>query len=153
MLVNSGIAITEKIDVSLIKKIMFAVNAGMLSAKPWGKTLERDFSMYSFYTSIVECKNVVVPKNADFSIDVDRVIETANREHARMIVFSNPCNPTSLVLKREEVRRLITSVSALVVLDEAYMDFSSESLLSEFSEYDNLLILKTCSKAIGMAAQ
>lgn len=115
-------------------------------------TLERDFSMYSFYTSIVECKNVVVPKNADFSVDVDRVIETANREHARMIVFSNPCNPTSLVLKREEVRRLITSVQSLVVLDEAYMDFSSESLLAEFSDYDNLLILKTCSKAIGMAA-
>ena len=115
-------------------------------------TLERDFSMYSFYTSIVECKNAVVPKKDDFTIDVDRVIETANREHARMIVFSNPCNPTSLVLKREEVRRLSTTVSALVVLDEAHMDFASESLLSEFSEYDNLLILKTCSKPNGMAA-
>ncbi len=93
-----------------------------------------------------------MPKKRDFKIEVDRVIETANRENARMIVFSNPCNPTSVVLNRAEVRRLITSVQSLVVLDEAYMDFADESLLSEFSDYDNLLILKTCSKAIGMAA-
>ncbi len=115
-------------------------------------TLSRDFSMYSFYTSVVECKNVVVGKRADYTIDVDKVIAVSNRENARMIVFSNPCNPTSLVLPREEVRRLITSVSALVVLDEAYMDFSDQSLLAEFAKYDNLLILKTCSKAIGMAS-
>lgn len=115
-------------------------------------TLSRDFSMYAFYTSVVECKNIVVDKRADYTVDVDRVIETANREKARMIVFSNPCNPTSLVLSREEVRRLITSVSALVVLDEAYMDFSDQGLLSEFQNYDNLIILKTCSKAIGMAS-
>ncbi len=115
-------------------------------------TLSRDFSMYAFYTSVVECKNTVIEKNDDYSVNVDRVIEAANRENARMIVFSNPCNPTSLVLCREEVRRLITSVKSLVVLDEAYMDFSDQSLLSEFSKYDNLIILKTCSKAIGMAA-
>ncbi len=114
-------------------------------------TLAPDFSMYAFYASITECKTVTVQKRADDTVDVDAVIETANREGARMIVFSNPCNPTSLVLPREEVRRLVRSVSALVVLDEAYMDFSDQSLLSEFADYDNLLILKTCSKAIGMA--
>lgn len=115
-------------------------------------TLDRDFSMYAFYASVVECKNVTVPKNEDYTIDTDRVIETVNKEKARMLVFSNPCNPTSLVLDRENVRKIIKSVNALVVLDEAYMDFSDQSLLSEFSEYDNLIILKTCSKAIGMAA-
>lgn len=49
-------------------------------------------------------------------------------------------------------RKLVSSVDSLVVLDEAYMDFSNQSLLSEFNRYDNLIILKTCSKAIGMAA-
>lgn len=114
-------------------------------------TLARDFSMYAFYASLVECRSVVVENNPDYTIPVDNVIETVKREKARMVVFSNPCNPTSLVLPREEVRRLVQSVDALVVLDEAYMDFSDQSLLSEFSKYDNLIILKTCSKAIGMA--
>lgn len=115
-------------------------------------TLTPDFSMYAFYASLVECRVVTVEKNADCTVDVDRVIETCNREHARMLVFSNPCNPTSLVLAREAVRKIVSSVQALVVLDEAYMDFSDQSLLTEFAGYDNLLILKTCSKALGMAA-
>jgi len=115
-------------------------------------TLSPDFSMYALYASVVECKVVTVPKNADYTIDVDKVIAAANRENARLVVFSNPCNPTGIVLCKEEVRRLVTSVKSLVVLDEAYMDFSDQSLLSEFSEYDNLIILKTCSKAAGMAA-
>lgn len=115
-------------------------------------TVSPDFSMYAFYATLVECKVVTVPKKKDYTIDTDLLIETANRENARLIVFSNPCNPTGRVLKKEEVRRLITSVKSLVVLDEAYMDFSDQSLLAEFSQYDNLLILKTCSKAIGMAS-
>lgn len=115
-------------------------------------TLAPDFSMYKFYASLVECKTVEVSKNADCTVDVDRVVEAVRREKARMLVFSNPCNPTSLVLAREAVRQIVSSVSALVVLDEAYMDFSDQSMLSEFAGYDNLLILKTCSKALGMAA-
>lgn len=73
-------------------------------------------------------------------------------QNVKLLIFSNPCNPTSLGLGREEVRRLITSVDALVVLDEAYMDFWDQSLLPEFDKYDNLLILRTCSKAFGGAA-
>lgn len=115
-------------------------------------TLEKDFSMYSFYTSIVECKHIAFQKNNDYSIDIDKVIEKANAENVRIIIFSNPCNPTSCVLSREKVKRLVKSVNSLVVLDEAYMDFSDQSLISEFNKYDNLIILKTCSKAIGMAA-
>ena len=47
------------------------------------------------------------------------------------VLFSNPCNPTGRGLPREEVRRLVSGVDALVVLDEAYMDFWDQSLLPE----------------------
>ena len=113
-------------------------------------TLDPEFSMYRFYASLTEAKSTVIKKREDLTIDVDELIERA--QTARMILFSNPCNPTSLGLRREEVRRLVRSVPALVVLDEAYMDFWDQSLLSEVAEYDNLMILRTCSKAIGMAA-
>lgn len=113
-----------------------------------------DFSMYQFYASLSEGRVVTCGKREDLTIDVDQVIAKAKEENVRMIVFSNPCNPTSLGLPREEVRRLIRSVDSLVVLDEAYMDFwdPAQSLLNEVDQYDNLIILRTCSKAIGMAA-
>lgn len=113
--------------------------------------LAPDFSMYSFYAGISEANCVTFQKDGDFSVDVDRLIRAVNRSGSRMLVFSNPCNPTSLGLAREETRRLVRSVEALVVLDEAYMDFWDQSLVGEVSGYDNLIVLRTCSKAIGMA--
>ncbi|HEX3038511.1 MAG TPA: histidinol-phosphate transaminase [Oscillospiraceae bacterium] len=115
-------------------------------------TLSPDFSMYKFYSSIVEANCMELAKNEDLTIDVEQLITAANKNDVKMILFSNPCNPTSLGLKREQVRKLIRCVNALVVLDEAYMDFWDQSLLSEVNEYDNLIILRTCSKAFGMAA-
>ena len=115
-------------------------------------TLSEDFSMYRFYASIAEAELIMVQKNDDLTIDVDRLISAANESGAKMIIFSNPCNPTSLGLKREEVLRLIESVEALVVLDEAYMDFWDQSLLDRVNDFDNLIILRTCSKAFGMAS-
>lgn len=110
-----------------------------------------DFSMYRFYGELAECERVLLPKRGDLTIDVDEVIKRINRAETGMLLFSNPCNPTSLGLSREEVRKLIRSVNCLVVLDEAYMDFWDQSLLGEAAEYDNLIVLKTCSKAFGMA--
>lgn len=115
-------------------------------------TLSHDFSMYGFYAFLSEMNNIVVDKNEDLTIDVDRVIKTACENDVKMIIFSNPCNPTSIGLDKQSVRKLINSVESLVVLDEAYMDFWNESLLSETADYDNLIILRTASKAFGAAA-
>lgn len=115
-------------------------------------TLEPDFSMYRFYGVIAEGVPVTLQKPENLQIDVDEVIKVCQEKDIKLLIFSNPCNPTSLGLGREEVRRLITSIDALVVLDEAYMDFWDQSLLPEFDQYDNLLILRTCSKAFGGAA-
>ena len=115
-------------------------------------TLEPDFSMYRFYAEIAECESVKYQKNENLDVDIDDVIALANSEKVRIVIFSNPCNPTSRIVTREDVRKLINGTEALVVLDEAYMDFADQSLLSEFNDYDNLIILKTCSKALGSAA-
>lgn len=114
-------------------------------------TVEPDFSMYAFNGFLNEARHVAIPKT-DFRLDIDKIIETCNNEEVKLLIFSNPCNPTSIVCPREDMRRLIRGVNGLVVLDEAYMDFSDQSLLGEFEDYDNLVILRTCSKAIGMAA-
>lgn len=115
-------------------------------------TFAPDFSMYRFYGELSEHPVYVMGKDDDFRIDIDEVIRTVREKNVKMLIFSNPCNPCSVGIEREEVRRLIRSVDALVILDEAYMDFWDQSLISEVEDYDNLIILKTCSKAVGMAA-
>lgn len=115
-------------------------------------TVEPDFSMYRFYTSLAELNCVSAPKNDDLSVDIDVVINTVKESGARGVIFSNPCNPTSKGISKEDVIKLITSVDALVILDEAYMDFWDASILSLVNDYDNLIIMRTASKAVGAAA-
>lgn len=116
-------------------------------------TVEPDFSMYAFNGHLHEARHVAIPKGKDLRLDVEAVAATCQREQVKLLIFSNPCNPTSLVCGREEMRKLIDSLpDTLVVLDEAYMDFSDQSLLGEVEDHPNLLVLRTCSKAFGMAA-
>ncbi|MEG0692463.1 MAG: histidinol-phosphate transaminase [Oscillospiraceae bacterium] len=114
-------------------------------------TLAHDFSMYRFYGDTFGTKTSIYPKNEDLTMDIDGLIYYANSSKAKGIIFSNPCNPTSICLKKEEVLRLVQSVDCLVIVDEAYMDFGDESVLKCACDYDNLIILKTCSKALGLA--
>ncbi|MFI3206729.1 MAG: histidinol-phosphate transaminase [Clostridia bacterium] len=116
-------------------------------------TFENDFSMYRFYGSLSECEGILIPKNEDFTIDVDKSIEMCKNNNVKLLIFSNPCNPTSLGLTKEKVLNIVSSLpETLVIADEAYMDFWNESIISEIENYSNLLLLKTCSKAFGMAA-
>ena len=85
-------------------------------------------------------------------MDFDKLILEINNTNARMVIFSNPCNPTSVGFLAKDVKKLIENTNALIVLDEAYMDFWNQSLLCDVQNYDNLIILRTCSKAIGLAS-
>lgn len=114
-------------------------------------TFDADFSMYQFYANFTQSKVIVESKESDFHLDIDVAIETIAKNKSRMVIFSNPCNPTSVGEKREDILKLIQNTEALVVLDEAYMDFWQETLLHEVENYDNLIILRTASKALGLA--
>ncbi len=115
--------------------------------------VSHDFSMYEFYAQLYEVNVATYQKEEDLTINVDKLIAFCKEKGAKGLIFSNPCNPTSLGLDRAAVRKIITSLSdILIILDEAYMDFWDQSLLDEVNDHDNLLILKTCSKAIGLAA-
>ncbi|MCH5199447.1 MAG: histidinol-phosphate aminotransferase family protein [Oscillospiraceae bacterium] len=135
-------------------ELISIITACFLQKKDKVLCFSPDFSMYAFYSALYELEVIVAPKRNDLTIDVDGTIDKINSENIKAVLFSNPCNPTSLGLKKDDVIRLIRSVDALVVLDEAYMDFwdERESLLKETDEYNNLIVLRTCSKALGMAA-
>lgn len=114
-------------------------------------TVSPDFSMYGFYAQAAGAKVEILEKQ-DMALSAEDVIEKARKTETELIIFSNPCNPTALQLGREEILRIVSQSTALVVVDEAYMDFSEGSVLNEVENYSNLIVLKTCSKAFGMAA-
>jgi len=115
---------------------------------------EVDFSMYHFYAYMAGADCIRLPKRADLSIDADAAINALHEHKPEVFLFSNPCNPTSLVLPMDDVRRVAIAANVtgtLLVLDEAYMDFCDQSLIDEIEQHPNLVILRTCSKAPGMA--
>ena len=130
--------------ISVLMNSFFARGEKVLVASP-------DFSMYEFYIHLAELTPVVLPK-AGAELNADELLALAKREGVRGIIFSNPCNPTARGLTAADIRKLIRGTDALVILDEAYMDFWQQSLLGEVADYDNLIILRTCSKMLGLAA-
>ncbi|MDE6763611.1 MAG: histidinol-phosphate aminotransferase family protein, partial [Oscillospiraceae bacterium] len=110
-----------------------------------------DFSMYAFYGSLYELNVESLPKEAALQISIPKVISYCNNNKIKAVIFSNPCNPTSLGVTKQDIIKLVKNVFCLVIIDEAYMDFWDQSILDEVENYDNLIVLKTCSKSMGLA--
>ncbi len=110
-----------------------------------------DFSMYAFYAELSEHPVISAGKKGLY-LDADAMINSVKENNADILIFSNPCNPSGQGLKRDEVIRVIESCDCIVIVDEAYMEFWDESVLDCIGKYPNLIILKTCSKAFGLAA-
>lgn len=108
-----------------------------------------DFSMYAFYAELSE--NEVIVYNKDESFSLKKLSDFVKEKNARAVIFSNPCNPTGEGYTRDEVIDFIESTPALCIIDEAYMDFWDQSILDLADKYENLLVLKTLSKAYGSA--
>lgn len=109
------------------------------------------FSLYRLLTTVLGGRYVPVPLDEDFVFDVDRLIEAAQRESARVIVLNSPNNPTGSALPEGAVERILSRTEALVVCDEAYQDFGGPSALRLLSHSSRLVVLRTFSKALGLA--
>lgn len=114
--------------------------------------LNPDFSMYGFYSKLLELQVLSLEKKPDLKIDFKFLTEYINKNNVSAVIFSNPCNPTSLAENKEDIVNFIKSVDCLVIADEAYMEFYGQSILGEVEKFDNLIVLKTLSKAVNLAA-
>ena len=82
-------------------------------------------------------------------IDFKELAETVKREDVKLVMFSNPCNPTGVLESRADVLKFVSETDAIVIADEAYMEFARDggaSVIDEVESYDNLIVLKTVSK-------
>lgn len=116
------------------------------------------FSMYQTYAILADSEPVLFPLTADGFVDPDVVIDFAKEQKPSLLVICNPNNPTGNYNSHEAMEKIIRNVECPVIMDEAYMEFSVEegdprtnSTLDLVDQVDNLLVLRTFSKAYGLA--
>lgn len=109
------------------------------------------FSLYRLLTAVLGGAYVPVPLGEGFTYDVDRLIEAAVREQARVIVVNSPNNPTGSALPDGAVERILNETEALVLCDEAYQDFGGPTAIPLLRRSSRLVVLRTFSKAMGLA--
>lgn len=119
-----------------------------------GKSLSLvpDFSMYGLYTQISGGIPIEYLQKEDFSIEIEDLINTINEEEVKVVFLSNPNNPTGQVIERKDIIKLLENCNSIVVIDEAYYEFYGETVVDLIDKYENLIVLRTASKAIGLAA-
>ena len=110
------------------------------------------YGMYEVSANINDVLIKKVPLTINFQLNLP-AIEEAVDDHTKMIFLCSPNNPTGNSLHREDVEIILNNYFGLVVIDEAYINFSRHrSFAQELSEYPNLVVLQTMSKAWGLAA-
>lgn len=110
------------------------------------------YGMYEVSANINDVKIIEIPLREDYKLDTERIHE-AIEPGVKIIFLCSPNNPTGSSIAREDILTITEKFQGLVILDEAYIDFSSQSsLLNELKNHPNLIILQTFSKAWGLAA-
>ncbi|MEQ8678828.1 MAG: histidinol-phosphate transaminase [Cyclobacteriaceae bacterium] len=114
-------------------------------------TMPPTYGMYEVSAAINNIENKKIPLTENFQMDVPAVLAQITPS-SKMIFVCSPNNPTGNLLNKQDVEEILESFQGIVVIDEAYIDFSSEpSWITQLSKYRNLVVLQTLSKAWGMA--
>lgn len=110
---------------------------------------------YGMYEVSANINDVTVRKatlTEDFQLDLP-AMEAAIDANTKLIFICSPNNPTANAIRREDIEMILNNFDGIVVVDEAYINFSKQkTLIQELTEYPNLVILQTLSKAWGLAA-
>ncbi|WP_298525835.1 histidinol-phosphate transaminase [uncultured Christiangramia sp.] len=114
-------------------------------------TLPPTYGMYKVLSGINNIENREVLLTSEFEPDVDAILE-AEDSNSKLLFLCSPNNPSGNSFKTELVQKLLESFNGLVVIDEAYIDFSDDAGWTQsLDKYPNLIITQTFSKAFGMA--
>jgi len=109
------------------------------------------FAMYGLQGRVAGAEIIDVPRLEDFQIDAAGMKQAAARPDVKLVFICTPNNPTGNTVPRDVTEDIIRSTRAIVVVDEAYGEFGGESCIPLLRRYPNLIILRTFSKAFGLA--
>ena len=127
----------------LLMKVFIRRGSKIIVAEP-------TFPMYTFFAELYGGKKVTTMLKPDFSLDVDAILKKADKE-TRLLFVCSPNNPTGNQFKESDVKQLLDEFKGIVIVDEAYVDFASGSVIDLIRDYDNVAVLRSFSKAFGLA--
>jgi histidinol-phosphate aminotransferase len=145
-----GAGSDELID--LVMRLFLGLGDAIINCPP-------TFGMYSFDAAVCGAEVVRVPRRADFSLNVEAIrrrvldhptIRPSDHLTSKLLFINSPNNPDGSLTSREDVSQLL-ELPLVVVVDEAYAEFSGTSLVDLVPEHPNLIVLRTFSKWAGLA--
>ncbi len=117
----------------------------------WGDNSVVPVPSYSLYDYFVKCNGgraIEVDLTEDYQLDVDSMVKAGGK----VTIVPSPNNPTGNCFRQKDLDDLISRFDGIVVVDEAYTEYAGEGMISKVDEYDNLVVVRTFSKAYAMAA-
>ncbi|MBN2259480.1 MAG: histidinol-phosphate transaminase [Clostridiales bacterium] len=148
---KTGLRTSELIVGNGSSELIELVMKTFLEAGEYVVSLEPSFSMYRIFTTIYNGKYKGFQLKDNQYFDVDEFIEMINEMNVKLVILSNPNNPTATMISKEDIGKIVEKSDAIVVIDEAYIDFTSGSVIKWINKYKNLIVLRTFSKAFGLA--
>jgi histidinol-phosphate aminotransferase len=110
---------------------------------------EPTFTLYRLLIEVLGGEVVSLPLTNTFEYDIEKIKQTA--QDVDLVIICSPNNPTGCVIKDEDLKELLSNFSGLVILDEAYHEFSRQTVVPLLKQFNNLVVLRTFSKAMAMA--
>lgn len=138
--VLAGAGSDELID--LLMRLFLAPGDTVLNFTP-------TFGMYSFNAAVCGASAINVPRRKDFTVDVEAGLAAA-RDSTKLVFIANPNNPTGTLTPRDSIVKLLKT-GAIVIVDEAYYEFSGVTAVDLVAKNPNLVVLRTFSKWAGLA--
>ena len=128
--------------IDLIMRLFVAPGDEVVSCVP-------TFAMFRFFTDLIGGKPVEVPRGEDFAVNVEAVLKAITPQ-TKLILLATPNNPTGTVTPREDILKIIDS-GVPVLVDEAYYEFTGQTVAPLVGKCPNLMVLRTFSKWAGLA--
>ncbi|HOV14576.1 MAG TPA: histidinol-phosphate transaminase [Spirochaetota bacterium] len=108
------------------------------------------FTVYNLISSNLNANIDFIPLRSDYTFDVESILESS-KSKGSVTILCSPNNPTGTALSRGDIELIVKNSGGIVIVDEAYIHFGGETALDLITQYDNIIILRTFSKAFGLA--
>jgi len=106
------------------------------------------YTLYDYFVKLNGGKALEVDLTEDFQLDVDSIV----KQDAKIAIMPSPNNPTGNCFRKKDIEEILSRFNGIVVVDEAYAEYAEDAFVKRVEEFDNLIVLRTLSKAYAMAA-
>jgi histidinol-phosphate aminotransferase len=116
-------------------------------------TIEPTFGMVEVYSKIFNLKNIQIGYKKDLTLNLEKLNKSLNK-NISMIIIANPNSPTGTIIEPDVMKKIIVKTNKLkipLIIDEAYFGFYKKTYIEYVSKFNNLVVIRTFSKAFGMA--